>query len=74
MLKHKEFEYCFIVAYLMIVQVIVYIVLFFVCCDCVLTFEHLFAVLHVVSHLYSSYCHACHVFCVWFAYVWSHML
>jgi hypothetical protein len=37
-----EFEYGFIVACLMVVQVIVYIVLCVVCCVCVGTIEHLF--------------------------------
>ena len=53
----------------MFVHVIVYIVVFVVCCVCVITFEHLLCSAHVVSHCCSSSWHACHVLCLWLLFM-----
>ena len=48
----------------MVVQVTAFFVLCVVCCVCVITFEHLFTMLHVVSHCCSSSRHACSFLCL----------
>ena len=66
----QEFEYCFIVACLMVVKVVAYIVSCVLCCVCVITFEHLFYNVSCCVTLFFKFlsCLSCFVF-VAFVYV-----